>query len=57
MNDRKRTAENGGAAVFSVRLSALCYLTSIFRFSLSETGIRGSANRGIIGLEAKRTRV
>jgi hypothetical protein len=36
MNDRKRTAENGGAAVFSVRLSAVCFLTLMFRFSLSE---------------------
>jgi hypothetical protein len=36
MNDRKRTAENGGAAVFSVRLSAVGYLTLICRFSLSE---------------------
>ena len=58
MNDRKRIAENGGAAVFSVRLSAVCFLTLIFRFSSSERpGIRASANRGIIGLEAKRTRV
>jgi hypothetical protein len=36
MNDRKRTAESGGAAVFSVRLSAVCFLTFMFRFSLSE---------------------
>jgi hypothetical protein len=36
MNDRKQTAANGGAAVFSVRLSAVCFLTLIFRFSLSE---------------------
>ncbi len=36
MNDRKRTAENGGAAVFSVRLSAVCFVSLIFRFSLRE---------------------
>jgi hypothetical protein len=36
MNDRKRTAENGGAAVFWGRLSAVCFLTLMFRFSLSE---------------------
>jgi hypothetical protein len=36
MNDRKRTAENAGAAVFSVRLSGVCFLRLIFCFSLSE---------------------
>jgi len=36
MNDRKRTAENRGAAVFSGRLSVVCFLTLMFRFSLSE---------------------